>query len=297
MSLISGMFTLPTGWAIQAYKAACFEVPLEKKSLLGSEIIYKNDYRYEEILKKLPGSHIKDAMQGFLDHVKIRKDLVFIETPNLGFCSAAGTNIFSKHDAAILIAPGFYEADKEACCWTMKHEISHIKNNDSFTVQCVPGICQLAASIFGMCFLSFLPAVGLAFSVGMISNSLFKRWREAKADDFAIENSSDEELKGGRRVLLAMQEANIKERNTSWSKFWISADGNNRLDISHPSVTSRIKKVEKTLHDKQVKIDEVSDKERLDHIKSYMANKNRKLKKAIEEAGGSVGILKNMWSF
>ena len=53
-----------------------------------------------------------------------------MENLNLGFCSDLGTNIFSKSDAAVVVMPGFYEADKEA----FHYEISHIKHNDTFTV-------------------------------------------------------------------------------------------------------------------------------------------------------------------
>src|SRR3989338_231014 len=231
MSLVSGLFTLPVGTAFQAYKQVRFELPLEQRNLFGSERVYKADPRYAQLLSTLPGSHIKSAMQPFLDKAGVRKDLIFVETPNLGICGALGTNMLSNGDAAVMVAPGFYEADKDACSLIMKHEISHIKHNDLFTIQCVPCVCQLAASIFGMCSLSFLPALGLAFTVGIVSQALFSQWREAKADDFAIENSSDEELKGGRRFMMAMQETSIEERNTFWKRIAISASGEDRKSV------------------------------------------------------------------
>ena len=155
--------------------------------------------------------------------------------------------MFKNGDAVVTVAPGFYEADKDACSWIIKHELSHIKHNDHFTMLCVPCVCQLAAAIFGMCFLSFFPALGLAYAVGLVSLVLFARWREAKADDFAIENSSNEELKGGRRFFMAVQQTNIEVRNTFWRRFTISASGDMRLDTFHPSITSRIQKIERAL--------------------------------------------------
>jgi len=297
MSLISGLFTLPFGAAFHAYKQARFELPLEQRSWFGSERVYKGDPRYAQILSTLPSSHIKSAMQPFLDKAKIRKDLMFIETPTLGFCSASGTNMFRNGDAVVMVAPGFYETDKDACSWIMKHEISHIKHNDLFTMQCVQFVCQLAASIFGMCSLSFLPALGVAFTVGIVSQALFLQWREAKADDFAIENSSDEELKGGRRILMAMQEADIAKRNTLWKRITISASGDNRLDVLHPSITSRIQKIERALHARNIDVDIEAERRKLDSgLKAYITNKNREIK-AVEQAGGTFGILKQMWSF
>ena len=262
------------------------------------ERVYKADPRYAQILRTLPGSHIKHAMQSFLDKAGIREDLIFVETPNLGFCNASGTNTFRNGDAAVMVAPGFYEADKDACSWVMKHEISHIKHNDLFTMQCVPCVCQLAASIFGMCYLSFLPALGLAFTVCIVSSVLFSQWREAKADDFAIENSSDEELKGCRRLFMAMQETSIEERNTFRKRVAISASGDMRLDILHPSVTSRIQKIERALCTRKVDINIEAERQKLDgELKTYITNKKSEIEQAVERIGGIFGVMKQMWSF
>lgn len=297
MSLVSGLFTLPVGTAFQAYKQVRFELPLEQRSLLGSERVYKADPRYAQLLSTLPGSHIKSAMQPFLDKAGIREDVIFVEAPNLGFCSASGTNMFRNGDAAVMVAPGFYEADKDACSWIIKHEISHIKHNDLFTMQCVPCVCQLAASIFGMCSLSFLPALGVAFTVGIVSLALFSQWREAKADDFAIENSSDEELKGARRIFMAMQETSIEERNTFWKRIAISASGDMRLDILHPSITSRIQKIERALRTRNIDINIEAERRKLDGgLKAYVTNKKREIEQAVEQAGGTFGVMKQMWS-
>jgi hypothetical protein len=297
MSLISGLFILPAGTAFQAYKQVSFELPLEESSLVSSERVYKDDPRYAQILSTLPGSHIKSAMQPFLDKAKIRKDLIFVENLNLGFCSALGTNMFRNGDAAVIVAPGFYEADKDACSWLMKHEISHIKHNDPFTMLCVPCVCELAASIFGMCSLSFLPALGVVFTVGNVSEALFSQWREAKADDFAIENSSDEELKGARRIFMALQEASIEERNTFWKRIAISASGDTRLDILHPSFTSRIQKIERALRIRNIVIDIEAERQKLDGgLKAYTTNVKRAIEQAVERAGGTWGVMKQMWS-
>ncbi len=282
MSLISGLFTLPVRSAFQAYKQARFEFPLEKSSMFGPERIHKTDPRYTPALNSLPGAHIKPAMQTFLDGAGIRKDLIFVETAIPGFCAAAGTNMFTKGDAAVIISPGFYEADRDACSWVMKHEISHIRHNDLFTKHLEPCICQLAASIFGMCALSVVPAVALAFTVGIVSFVLFSRWREGKADDFAIENSSIEELKGGKRFLTAIQETSIEERNTFWKRVRISSSGNDRLDILHPSLTSRIQKIERTLLAKNAKIDPEIEKEKLNKMKGFLAEKKREIEQCNE---------------
>ncbi len=270
MSLVSRsfLFGLPAYKAYEAYEQARYELPL----LIGfgrPTMIYKTDPRYAETLKKLPGEHIKNEIQPFLHQSEIRKDLIVIEQGYSGFCAALGTNIFTKSDAVIIVDSKLYTADKDACHFIIKHEISHIKHNDLFTRKCVPCVCQAVASIFGMRFLSFFPALGLVFIVGLVSEALFSMWQEVRADDFAIENSSDAELKGVRRAFIALQEVNIEERNTTlWKRVIISDSGERRLDILHPSLTSRIQKIEKALQKKNVAIE--IERHKIDDLKKII---------------------------
>ena len=145
--------------------------------------------------------------------------------------------------------------------------------------------------------LSFLSTLGLVFIVGLVSHSLFSQWREAKADDFAIENSSDEELKGGRRHLMALQETNIEKRNTFWKRIAISASGNNRLGISHPSLTSRIQKIENTLLARNAEINPETERQKLNGLKVYMVNEIQEREQAVERSAGTLGFMRQMWSF
>ncbi len=254
MSLASGIFTFPWEFVLNFYNMMYFNLPLYQESQLGLERIHKTDSRYAQLLSTLPGSQIKNEMQPFLNEAGIRGDLIFVETPNQGACSASGTNMFRNGDAVIMVDPDLHEADKDACNWAIMHEISHIKCNDTLTMQCVPGVCQLAASIFGMCYLSFLPALAVASMAGFVSRALFSQWREGEADDFAIKNSSNEELRGGRRFLIAAQKKNIEERNTFWKRITISCGGDPRIPQSHPSFISRIKKIENALRDRGIDI-------------------------------------------
>ncbi len=292
MSLISGLFTLPFGYALQAYKQTFFEFPLKRKTFFSSERIYKDDPRYNETLQKLPGFHIKKKLQPFLDHIEVRTNLIFAEALDLGFCSAYGTNSFKKGDAAVIIAPEFYEADTEACTWVIKHEVSHIKNNDNFTIHCIPGICQLAASIFGMCFLSFSSALTVSYTVGFVSQVLFTRWREAKADDFAIENSSDEELKGGLRFFKALQQANLESRTTLWQRIVISESGDSHLDINHSSSTSRIQKIEKTLLRRNIQLSETIENHKIECLCKFILDNKQEVEEELQNIGGMLGLMK-----
>ncbi|MEL7431329.1 MAG: hypothetical protein AAGI90_02200 [Chlamydiota bacterium] len=153
---IYGLLIFPFGYLMQAYKEACFEVPIQGEYRDRSvERIYKSDPRYNEALENIQNSHIKEQMQPFLKKCGVRKDLIFLEAPSLSLCTAIGTNMFQKGDATILVSKGFHQTDEEACTWTLKHEISHIKHNDKLTIFAVPAVCQLSAAIFGIRSLSY----------------------------------------------------------------------------------------------------------------------------------------------
>lgn len=298
MSLISGLFTVPVGFAIQTYN----QKSDLNKSLFNPKIVHdlhKMDLKNGNLIENLPFNDVTSAIKKFINKAQIRKPLEWIctETPHLGFCSALATTRFIRGNTPVIIlAPGFYEADKDACNWVMNHDISYIKSDDAFKIQCIPYICQLSSSIFGMCFLSFLPALGLAFTVGMISKALFSQWQEAKTDDFAIENSSDEDLKGGRRFFMAMQEVNIEERKTFWQEVAISAHGDNRLNILHPSITSRIQKIERAMLNRKIETDIEAEKQKLEELKIYIREAKHKIKQALKREGGILSIMKQRFS-
>ena len=243
MSLLSGIVTLPSVvcFAFRVYRETSYESPVPCIAEVTNLQAVNSGRDNRDI-----GT---EEMRDFLDKAGVRKDVLFLTQPNSSYCCAKGTNFFTKKGAAVLIAPGFFEADKGACLWAIKHEISHIKHNDVFMLCVVSSICQLAAAIFGMCCLPFLPAVILVWWVGAIAFSLFSKWREAKADDFAIANSSIEELKGGRRCLKALQASNVERRKAGdfWQRMLISPKGEARLDIAHPLLASRIRKIEQAL--------------------------------------------------
>ena len=288
MSYIIPFLSSPFKYAFHAYKSVSFEVSLVKQK----QRVYKGDPDYNATLRSLPGNHVKEEIQPFLDKEKIRKDLIVVETPISGMGAAQGTNLFRKGDAVVMLAPGFHAKDKEACHWVMKHEIGHIKNNDPFTIPLTGSISSFAAAVFGTCTMPWLSATLLTVAVGITALSLFAQWREGKADDFAIENSSDDELLSGRRFLMAWQQMNLDKRQTFWKKIEVSSYGNNTFDLLHPSLTSRIKKIEKVLEKKGIVVDKEGEARKIENLKLFMINKESE----IEQAGGLWGILEEMYT-
>ncbi|MDN3507525.1 MAG: hypothetical protein P0S94_01235, partial [Simkaniaceae bacterium] len=159
-----------------------------------------------------PCPSLTNEAQPFFEEHDIRRDIVVIEEVNQGFCRAAGSTLFSKNPPGIHMAPGLHNEDKNAYNWILKHEIHHIKSNDLFTIPLVACIASIAFGIIGI----FLLPTGLisvvAYFGGITAMSLFSQWREAAADNFAIENSSIEELLGGRRLLTAFQNTQLEKR-------------------------------------------------------------------------------------
>lgn len=230
---------------------------------------YVKDYVGRNFTK--PNDEERELLKG----AGIREDIVFADEVDIGEASALGTNWFRKGSAIVYISKEFFQIDEGAYDFVKHHELAHIKNNDTFTAYCVPAICQLVASIFGMCALSFWPAVGFSFTVGIVSRILFRRWREAKADDFAIEWSSEERLLGGRRFFLSSRKIHAEvKRDTLWKKIAISPSGDYRLDIFHPSLTSRIQKIEKALQDRGIVTFE-KEEQKIEKLKNSRAGQNR----------------------
>lgn len=287
MSFIIPFLTSPADFSRLAYKAATFELPLARRFIhysddwvVKTERVYKSDPGYNLALKDLPGYHIKEEIQPFLDRAKIREDLIVVERLTREICAAEGTNIFSKSDAAVYLAPGFYDADKEACHWVMKHEISHIKNNDTFIVPLVASICSTAAAVFGVRNMHWLSATLLTISVGITTHSLFSIWREGKADDFAIENSSNEELLGGRRFLIAT------ESLQNWKY---------KLDYLHPSIISRLQKVEKILGKKGILIDDAQENQKIEELKLFLVNNQNEAERTVVSTDNFFGSMREAY--
>ena len=222
--------------------------------------------------ESVPRFAVPKEVQDLLRAERVREDVCFLEVPFIkSLCGSSGNNIFKWGAAVVGVASGFYEADKGACTWAVKREIAHIKSSDVFMTNVVSLICQLAASIFGCSYLSFLPAVALAWSVGYAASALFSRWREAKADDFAIKHSSVDELMGGKAFLIAQQEINVAYRQTAFlGKLLISPSGEKRLNLHCPSLASRIKKIEQALVDRHESTSQEGERERVDALKGCM---------------------------
>lgn len=249
-------FLGPIGYGLEAY----INTHLTANSSSGKDV------------QKLPGHEIKTAMQPFLDNMGIRKDLIVTEQINDGVGMSIGTNDFTSGEAGILIVPKFHETDMDACYWVMKHEIGHLKNNDGFTT---PLRTAIATTVTAAAVFYFIGAYTLLLTIpiAQIFNNSFRNYSERRADNFAIAESSIEELKGGRRFLIASQQAHKEQRSSIFTRLMISPEGESRFKFAHPSDSSRIKKIENELKRRNIEvIDTEEEQEKIMKLKILFSN-------------------------
>ena len=135
----------------------------------------------------------------------------------------------------ILVAPGLYQADKNACMFFLKHEIAHIKNNDTWKIPLLTTISAIASALFGIAYLSPWQGFLLSTIIPAIGRIALTRRCEDTADDFAIKHSSIEELNGARRFFICLRAASHDSKKT---------------DFEHSLIRDRIKKIEKALRER-----------------------------------------------
>lgn len=199
---------------------------------------------------------IKNELEPFLREINVRPDLIIYESSETKNGMSFGTNYFTSADAVIMLAQNFFRVDKDACRFVIKHELSHVLNNDTFNIFLVSGICMTPFSILESLFLT-LNLLGLLTAVlGFLSFCIYFTYRETKADDFAIAHSSSDELKGGLRFMKAQIAINLASPDSIYKKLFISKSGESLLDITHPSSSSRIQKIEAALQARNVILDQ-----------------------------------------
>lgn len=250
MTIASGLITFPWYLGYECLKQIFFKFPLLIQENGMQRSVNRHDSNYWLYASHLPGMGIKSAIQSLVHKFQLRDDLIVTEGLNIGFCASIGVHAIKSSQITLLLAPGFYNTDKHSCLFIMKHELHHILFNDPLMMKLVPLICQLALCIFGMIYLSPIASIIVVFPISFIVNVIFSRFREERADDFAIAHSTDDELRGARRFFHAVLHSNFNEEDSIYKRFSYDDQGESIWDFWHPSLLSRIFKVEKALKDR-----------------------------------------------
>ncbi len=249
---------------------------------------------------------IKTALEPLLSKYHLENNLEIDLVKGVGPAAAIGINLPGLRKNVMAFSPQFYNLDPAAALWVAKHELGHIKNNDTLTMGLlIPAItsCAIAAGIqskISNAYLAIPAALLGSFVGGEVFRILFTRWREGKADDHANEHSSSEELKGGRRCLLAMQRQQVKEREHDFllghglslsGEVVYAPNGDDNTDLEHPALSSRIEKIEKELERRGVSFDQEKEKEeeQISRLMDFCEDEIYESKKA---AGLTVPIMK-----
>lgn len=250
ITLASGLITFPWYSAYDCIKQILFKFPIQVQENGIQKTVNHNDPNYWFYASHLPGMGIKGAISDISKQVGLRDDLIVTEGLNVGFCASIGVHAIKSSQITMLLSPGFYATDSDSCLFIMKHELYHLISNDPLMMKLVPMICQLALCILGTLFLNPFVSIAVVLPTAVIIDALFSRFREQKADDFAIAHSTDKELRGARRFFHAVLHSNFNEPESFYKRISYTEDGESIWDFWHPSLKSRIDKVEKTLRDR-----------------------------------------------
>jgi hypothetical protein len=208
---------------------------------------------------------LEDEIRPFLQDHGVRDDVKILIGDRV--CPLAlGANIFRYFSANIFLNKSELSADRERAFFCLKHEIGHIKNNDIIKNNLVFLVALISLPL--LC--SYAPPEATSQIVATFAStllllkitSLFSRYREARADDFAIQTCTDNELLGGLRQFYHTQQWN-KFIDTPCKKIIYSKNGDDSFPINdHPLESRRIQKIEDELHRRGVLFDPVEMRKR-----------------------------------
>ena len=138
-------------------------------------------------------------------HHRMGDESIFIsEIWNLRYVSISGENLFKKR-ALLMVVPGLDLIDDHAFQWLYKREFYYVINHVFIKIQMIKFLSMtIFAIILNMMMgFSYIPSMMGVLLAGMFLESVCRHIVENRADSFAKEHSSVEELQGGLRFLTA----------------------------------------------------------------------------------------------
>lgn len=175
--------------------------------------------------------------------------LLFRENGDLGgdLAKALGNHSVPGSDLAIALEPQS-QISPLATNFAVRHELSHLINNDMAMRPIIRTIVSLAVAILGIIKLSPLSALLLTIIASISSDILYRRYQESRADDDAIRHSTNEELNAMKDLLLLEMRNRVTLRQQSINaRLIFTSKGDVRFHFSQPSHSSRIYKIDKAL--------------------------------------------------
>ncbi|MCY3975036.1 MAG: M48 family metalloprotease [Simkaniaceae bacterium] len=252
---------------------------------------------------------LKADKRELLDREGVREDLFIVQgvIGITGTC-AMGTNTFRSGDAAIYIDHDMYETDRAYTAFAVNHEIKHILSDDAIKryvavavndlarpamwgVGCVRGMRAFPGRGVPGVVGSLLGTVASRFTCNRMVDAISRR-QEVEADDFAIANATDEELRGGWRRFTSMKRVNadvvkgvrnllvedpVRPLGVWWESIRCSAEGEDVFTLIHPTFKDRIHKIENALAVRGVRIDEMAERPAVEKLRIYEVKGRRRI--------------------
>lgn len=167
--------------------------------------------------------------------------------PKTKFCITKNSKplIFSKEVTLInyvSITANLVHKDPDCANFYIKHELGHVKNRDSYLRNLVSLIVSVATGLIFTYLSSIFITCALPCILTNLTRFFLANLQERRADDFAIENSTNNELIAGAhhsKVLDAYYDKIISELNIFDS---LKSFFEKLLDV-HPNNYSRMKKI------------------------------------------------------
>lgn len=144
--------------------------------------------------------------RALLEREQIRTDFTIVEEPVYHNCLVQGGNYPNCGRAYISMWPGLKKADKKAYDFVLVRQFYHLKKCSDFRKKLYLRVSSLAVFIFVLITTKSLLIAIPAFMICHVGLDIYFDERfSKKADEFAVKNASDDELKGGFRFLKALQ--------------------------------------------------------------------------------------------
>lgn len=209
---------------------------LQSSGLLGPSVVPADDQLFNQI--------VRERYSEFFVARGMRPDVIIANSSEV-----TGTNFFTlRGRASIGVPKELLVFAPDTFGFLLKRQVGRLVNNDNLTTIAFQSTVSLVARYLGRKYEEdhkILLTCGVS-AIALTTQALATRYRCIKADDFAIEHSTNAELTGARTMFLAEQTLFSQIHNQNMvGRIVFTADGDRRVELGcDPSITSRLAKVE-----------------------------------------------------
>lgn len=195
--------------------------------------IYTSEVAFNKMISLVPAYlTYRPHVESFSKNLTQREIIVY-EDKGVNTVSVMGAALRLPYtaDPVVSIPFGMYDLDAQAALYVCKNGVTAVAANDLVTV---PALALTASTISALALRRTSPLVNFftSFMVYQVALPCFSTGRWEAVDQYLLDTISSEEILGGRRYFKA----------------WKRVCGENQMDLFHPSLSSRILRIENHLH-------------------------------------------------